>query len=144
MATKITNNFTLEELYASATAKAKRIDNIPPLQAVINLTYLAEHILQPLRDAMKEPVKIGSGYRCPKLNVAVGGADNSQHMMGQAADLCIDGDIKKGRRWFEWIRKNCVFDQLLFEHNAKGSWWIHVSYNPFGTNRKQANDNYKA
>ena len=68
--------------------------------------YLAAYVLEPLRKAMGEPIKIGSGFRCQQLNKAVGGVANSQHLTGQAADLCIDGDIQKGRKWFEYIRKN--------------------------------------
>lgn len=33
------------------------------------------------------PVSILSGYRCPRRNTAVGGARNSQHMYGVAADV---------------------------------------------------------
>lgn len=128
MATRLTKNFNLEEMLASATAKAKRIDNTPLTQHVVNLTLLATHVLQPLREAMGKPIKIGSGYRCPKLNAAVGGVDNSQHMMGQAVDICIDGDMAWGKRIFAWIKCNLQFDQLIFEHNAKGSYWVHVSF----------------
>lgn len=138
--TQITKNFTLEELCASATAKARKIDNTPLTQHVVNLTLLATHVLQPLRDAMGEAIKIGSGYRCPVLNKAVGGVANSQHMMGQAADICIDGDIEKGKRWFKWIKEHCEFDQLIWEHNAKGSYWIHVSFKASG-NRGHVIDN---
>lgn len=137
--TQITKNFTLEELYASATAKAKHIDNTPLTQHVVNLTLLTTHILQPLRDAMGEAIKIGSGYRCPVLNKAVGGVSNSQHMMGQAVDICIDGDLAKGKKWFKWIKEHCVFDQLIWEHNSKGSYWIHVSFKAVG-NRGQVID----
>jgi uncharacterized protein YcbK (DUF882 family) len=132
-------HFTIQELYASATAKAKGIDNTPNLQQVINLVYLAAYVLEPLRVAMNEPIKIGSGFRCQKLNKAVGGVYNSQHLKGQAADLCIDGDMAKGRRWFEYIRDNLQFDQLIMEHNSKGTYWVHVSfvYKDFGKNRHQ-------
>lgn len=143
MAMNITMHFTLDELCASQTAKARGIQNKPGIPEIINLVYLTAYVLQPLRDAMQEPIKIGSGYRCPALNRAVGGVANSQHMKGQAADLCIDGDLKKGKRWFEWIRQHCQFDQLIWEHNAKGSYWVHVSYvhPPFGRNRRQVIDN---
>jgi hypothetical protein len=110
---------------------------------MINLVYLAAYVLEPLRVAMNEPIKIGSGFRCAALNKAVGGAWNSQHTKGQAADLCIDGDIKKGRKWFEYIRKNLPFDQLIWEKNDKtGSYWVHVSfvYPDFGKNRHQVID----
>ena len=143
MNTPVTMHFTIEELYASATAKAKGIDNKPSTQQMINLVYLAAYVLEPLRVAMKEPIKIGSGFRCERLNKAVGGVYNSQHMKGQAADLCIDGDIQKGRKWFNYIKYNLPFDQLIWEGNPKtGSWWVHVSFvfPDFGKNRHKVID----
>ena len=136
-------HFTIEELYASATSKAKGIDNRPSTQQMINLVYLAAYVLEPLRVAMKEPIKISSGFRCEKLNKAVGGVYNSQHLKGQAADLCIDGDIQKGRKWFNYIRYNLPFDQLIWEKNPKtGSCWVHVSFvfPDFGKNRHKVID----
>ena len=143
MNTNVTMHFTIEEMYASDTAKRLGIDNKPSVQQMINLVYLCAHVLEPLRVAMGEPIKIGSGFRCQKLNKAVGGVYNSQHLKGQAADLCIDGDIQKGRRWFEYIKKNLTFDQLIWEKNPKtGSCWVHVSfvYPDFGPNRKKVID----
>ena len=139
--TRISKNFTLDELTASATAKAKGIINAPGVDEVCNMCALVHHVLQPLRDAMGEPIKIGSGYRCTNLNHAVGGVSNSQHIKGQAADLCIDGDMKRGRRWFNWIQDNCEFDQLIWEHNAKGTYWVHVSYRADGNNRHNVINN---
>ena len=139
--TRISKNFTLDELTASATAKAKGIINAPGVDEVCNMCALVHHVLQPLRDSMGEPIKIGSGYRCTRLNNAVGGVSNSQHIKGQAADLCIDGDMKKGRRWFNWILDNCDFDQLIWEHNAKGTYWVHVSFRADGKNRRQVINN---
>ena len=142
MNTNITMHFTVEEMYASATATSNGIDNRPNTQQIINLVYLCAYVLEPLRVAMNEPIKIGSGFRCQKLNKAVGGVYNSQHMKGQAADLCIDGDIQKGRKWFNYIRDHLPFDQLIWEHNAKGSYWVHVSFvHPdFGKNRHKVID----
>jgi hypothetical protein len=137
-------HFTIEEMYASDTAKRLGIDNKPTTQKMINLVYLCAHVLEPLRVAMNEPIKIGSGYRCEKLNKAVGGVYNSQHLKGQAADLCIDGDIKKGKRWFNYIKDHLPFDQLIWEHNPKtGSYWVHVSYvfPDFGKNRRKVINN---
>lgn len=136
MPTQISKNFTLDELTASATAKQMHIINAPGVDEVCALCALVHHVLQPLRDAMQEPIKIGSGYRCPRLNKAVGGVANSQHIKGEAADLCIDGDKKKGKKWFEWIKSHCDFDQLIWEHNAKGTYWVHVSYRADGQNRR--------
>lgn len=138
---QLSKNFTLEEMCASATAKARGIKNEPDTNVIINLSHLACHVLQRLRDAMGEPIKIGSGYRSPILNKAVGGVKNSQHMKGEAADICIDGDLVKGKKWFQWIKDHCEFDQLIWEHNAKGTFWIHVSFKHLGGNRHEVIDN---
>ena len=143
MSTKVTMHFTIEELYASDTAKKKGIDNKPAVQQLINLVYLTAYVLEPLRVAMGEPIPISSGYRCPRLNEAVGGVRNSQHMTGQAADLCIGGDRAKGRKWFEYIKNHLPFDQLIWEKNPRtGTEWVHVSFvHPdFGRNRKKVID----
>ena len=137
MNTRISKNFTLEEFTTSATAKAKGIANIPDNQQVANICALVNNVLQPLRDAMGHEIKIGSGFRCAALNKAVCGVFNSQHLTGQAADLCIDGDKIKGKRWFDWIKAHVEFDQLIWEHNAKGNYWVHVSFRMDGKNRKQ-------
>jgi hypothetical protein len=136
-------HFTVDELCASATAKAKGINNKPDIQQTINLVYLAAYVLEPLRIAMGEPIKISSGFRCQALNKAVGGVANSQHCKGQAADLCIDGDLEKGKRWFNYIRQHLPFDQLIWEHDRKGVYWVHVSYvyPDLGKNRRQVIDN---
>ena len=143
MNTPVTMHFTIEEMYASETAKRLSINNKPNMQQMINLVYLCAYVLEPLRVAMNEPIKIGSGFRCQQLNKAVGGVYNSQHLKGQAADLCIDGDIQKGRKWFEYIKKNLPFDQLIWEKNPKTcSCWVHVSFvfPDFGNNRKHVID----
>jgi hypothetical protein len=143
MKVPVTMHFTIEELYASDTAKRLGIDNKPSVQQMINLVYLSAYVLEPLRVAMDEPIKIGSGFRCQKLNKAVGGVYNSQHLKGQAVDLCIDGDIEKGKRWFNYIKDHLPFDQLIWEHNSKGTYWVHVSFvfPDFGKNRRRVIDN---
>lgn len=134
---QLTKNFTLNELCASQTATAKKIDNTPTVSVACALTALAQNVLQPLRDHVGAPITIGSGYRCPKLNAAVGGVSNSQHMTGQAADICLNGNWTRGKEWFEWIRTHLKFDQLIWEKNPKtGNYWIHVSFRADGQNRQ--------
>lgn len=47
--------------------------------------------LQELRDLAGAPVRVTSGYRCPEHNRAVGGAKQSRHLLGHAADIVING-----------------------------------------------------
>ena len=48
-------------------------------------------LLEDLRTHFGKPVTINSGYRCPIHNANVGGAKNSQHLLGTAADVVISG-----------------------------------------------------
>ena len=141
MATQISKNFTLEELCASSTATANKISNVPGKQEQANLCALVHFVLQPLRDHLGHGISISSGYRCPALNSKVGGVSNSQHVKGQAADINIKGDMNAGKAWFDYIKKNLDFDQLIWEHSKAGVYWIHVSYRSDGKNRKQVINN---
>lgn len=48
-------------------------------------------ILQEIRNHFKAPITINSGFRTPAKNKAVGGATNSQHLYGMAADITVKG-----------------------------------------------------
>lgn len=122
---KLTEHFRLEEFTASATARRMGIDNTPLPYHITNLRNLCTEVLEPLRRAFG-PITITSGYRCERLNEAVHGVGNSQHLYGEAADIRIK-DIETGKQYFAFIRSRCHFDQLIFEHNRYGAVWIHVS-----------------
>lgn len=136
----LTENFTLNELIYSVTAEKNKIDNRPSVQVIANLKSLCENVLQPLRNALGCPIVITSGFRCAVLNKKVGGQSNSQHLMGQAADLVVPRkDLKDV---FNYIKSHLNYDQLLYEY-SKTDKWIHVSFRNDGHNRMQAIDNYK-
>ena len=132
----MTKDFTLYEFLLSNTANALGIrENLTPPQSVIdNLTALATNILQPLRDEVGR-IKINSGYRCPRLNAAVKGAKNSQHLTGEAAD--IEGIDISNAELFEAIKRiKLPFDQLIWEFGTRSNpSWVHVSFSP--RNRRQ-------
>lgn len=48
-------------------------------------------ILESIREHFNKPVIINSGYRTPEWNTKVGGAKNSYHMKGMAADIVVKG-----------------------------------------------------
>lgn len=99
-----------------------------------NLDALAEQVLEPARQQFGGPVVVNSGYRCLKHNLEVGGAVNSQHMKGEAADVCCADN----RRLAEIIEQNGKYDQLIRYVREDGSIrFIHVSWKRNGGNRRQ-------
>ena len=133
---RISKNFALSEMTKSATAERLGVDNTPSSIHLVNLTHLAIHILQPVRDQFGV-ITINSGYRSPALNAKVGGSKTSQHCNGQAADFesfsTPNPDLAK------WIAKNLDFDQLILEfYDGKdpNSGWVHCSYNLMGNRKK--------
>lgn len=142
--------FNMMEFFDSPKARELRIANMASTwmeqrEVEQNLQTLVTMVLDPLRMDMGYPICVNSGYRCPALNAAIEGAKNSQHMKGMAADItlvptekCIWNSKQLNQQAFDYIRDNFVFDQLIIygEGNDKGR-FIHVSYNPNGTNRKQ-------
>jgi uncharacterized protein YcbK (DUF882 family) len=57
---------------------------------VDNIIALAK-ALQPVRNRLGRPFRVTSWYRPPAVNAAVGGATRSQHLVGNAADLQVQG-----------------------------------------------------
>lgn len=114
---------------------------ICPLDCMLDLiTY----VLQPVREKLKKPMIITSGFRCPEVNKLVGGAANSQHLKGQAADFIVNGMTPA--QIIDIIIDGCgqassacphpdsriEFDQLINEYDR----WVHISFNK-GKNRRQ-------
>lgn len=125
--------FTIAELCASSTATAKGIDNTPTPGITQNLERLVANVLDPLREAWGKPIVVTSGYRCPELNKAVGGAKNSHHMQGMAADISTGNKVDNRRMFQKILDLGLPFTQLIDE---KGFSWIHVSYDTSNLKRQ--------
>lgn len=109
------------------------LDNSPSWEAIINLSTLCEHVLDPIRIAFKRPIHVNSGFRSIKVNEAIGGAKNSQHCNGEAVDITA-GDKKINKELFDLILSSGIgFDQCIDEKNYQ---WIHIAYSSIH-NRKQ-------
>ena len=122
---QLTNNFRLSEFTRSDTAKRLGIENeCSSVEQVLNLAYLCHMVLQPLRDKFG-PIRITSGYRCPELNHAVGGASNSHHLRGEAADIHLPS-VEKGLEYLAFLKTLPAVDELIWERKGNVC-WIHVS-----------------
>ena len=132
MATKLSKNFTLEELVFSITASNNGWNNKPNAEQKEFLKRLAVEVLQPIRDAWGQPITVSSGYRCPKLNASVGGSKTSQHLKGQAADIKATNPADNGKL-FALIKqmikqKKIRVGQCIWEYGTKRvPKWVHVS-----------------
>ena len=122
---KLSKYFSLDEMTFSQTAVRKGIDNTPNISQVANLTALCVNILDPLRVILGKPVFINSGFRSERLNAMIGGARNSQHTAGMAADINVPG--LSTDELFAAIKKSGLpVDQCISEFGR----WVHVSYSP--------------
>lgn len=79
-ATQLSNNFNALEFQCGC--------GICP-ETLINLDHVAK--LQKLRDDMNAPISINSAFRCPTHNKKEGGETRSQHLLGNATDITIEG-----------------------------------------------------
>jgi len=130
-------HFALGEFIKSGTAIKRGIDNTPPnIIIVIRLMVLCEEVLEPLRTHFGA-IRINSGYRCQLLNLQVGGAINSQHTLGEAADIFIPNH-ETLVKYMNFIKQNCDFDQMILEPRGQTlKRWLHVSYTLRRKNRRQ-------
>ena len=132
---QLTKNISLSEAVVSQTAVRLGIDNTPSDEVVERLRLVAGQV-QKIRDYFGKPIRISSGYRCPKLNRAIGGAKNSQHQKGEAMDIQGTNELTNAEI-FHYAKKHLDFDQLIWEFGTrKEPAWVHLSYKEKG-NRKQ-------
>ena len=118
-----------------------------PENARSNEVALVDNLLDQVRDVFGHEIKVNSGYRCPRHNAKVGGVKNSQHLTGEAADICAE--TKGYQNITDWkmanqdivraILKVGRFDQLILENVGEKDLlptWVHVSFSRKG-NRGQ-------
>lgn len=134
--------FTLQEFIRSSTATRLKIDNTPSAEILRNIEYGVQMVLDPLRRIHQRPIIITSGFRCAKLNKAVGGVTNSWHTKGNAADIHIQ-DENEAKEIFEILKTLPSVDTVLFEH-SRSSQWIHVQWDMNKTPRHHYNFNFRA
>jgi zinc D-Ala-D-Ala carboxypeptidase len=118
----LSENFSLEEMIRSDAAIRLGIRNVPDDTQTDNLRRLCVEILEPLRAGIGKPIRITSGLRVPVLNTIIGGVSNSDHCLGRAADIQVEGMSAKSV--CEAIKSlDLPYRQVIHEFGA----WCHVS-----------------
>jgi hypothetical protein len=118
-------HFTLAELTQSQTAAREGLDNTPPAEMVDALRKTAE-LLERVRALLGKPILVSSGYRSPRVNRAVGGAAQSAHMLGCAADFSCPSFGSPLEICRAIAASDISFDQLIHEFRA----WVHIAWAP--------------
>lgn len=121
MTTKLTTNFSVEELTKTRTG----IVNTPNVTQLGRLKNTAEGMEKVRAILNNKPIIVKSGFRSPDVNKAVGGSKTSDHMNGDACDFDCP-DFGSDFEVAEAIRKSDLkFDQLILEYG-----WVHISFGP--------------
>lgn len=129
----LSKHFTYREGTFSVTARNQKIDNNPdPVQLeAMKYTALKMEAVRQLLD--NRPLYITSWFRSRALNVAIRGAQNSQHSKGEAVDFHCPG-WGSPKRIADWLSENkevLEYDQLILEPT-----WVHISFTQTGVPRK--------
>lgn len=120
---KLTPHFTLQEL-AGTTTKYKA-ENVEEAKKIMGRMYQLAGFAERIREIVGRPLIINSGYRCVKLNNAVGGSLTSQHLYAEAIDIRVSG--KTSNEVFQILAASDLkYDQLILEKVGNAQ-WVHVS-----------------
>ena len=125
----LSKHFTFNEITNTSHTDLIEKNRTEAKEYLDNLVSLANDILEPLRDILKEPIYINSGFRGEALNRKVGGSKTSQHSQGEAVDIRVKS--KTAEQLFNLIKLNLsLFDnkigQVILEKVGKSE-WVHIS-----------------
>ncbi|WP_422099110.1 D-Ala-D-Ala carboxypeptidase family metallohydrolase [Variovorax sp.] len=117
----LSTHFSLAELTASQTAARNGLKNEPGPDALANLRRLAV-VLEDVRTALLQaPMLVSSGFRSANVNALVGGAADSAHKDGRAADFTAPRFGSPRDVCQRIVDAGITFDQLIYEGT-----WVHI------------------
>lgn len=136
--------FTIEECSVSASYPKLVVVPKEGTTEYANLKNLIEKLLDPVREKLGKPIRVTSGYRPPRLNKAVGGASNSNHLYGFAADIHTGNDGTDNINIVKAVLELKIpFDEVICEgsvFNKEGELvscrWVHVALRQTNNRKK--------
>ena len=126
---QLTKNFDLSEFLTSSRFPELIKDIHIADSYKWNLFKLCAIHLQNIRDFLKVPLCVTSGYRTPALNRALKGSNLSQHMFGEAADFVVSGQLamEDALAFIKHDLWPAVGDCIDYRDNSGNMLWIHIS-----------------
>ncbi len=124
-------NISKHITYTEATRTDTHLPNIPNDEQLRKMKLTAEKVFEPVREYFNKPIMVTSFFRTKEVNKKIGGAKNSQHMLGEAIDM--DAQVLGGLGnddIFFYIYKYLEYDQVIVEDLGDFGeiGWIHVSF----------------
>lgn len=123
--TQLTPHFSLKEMTHSDSGEKLGFENIPNAKELKNLKRLCE-VLERIRAERlnNEAMAVSSGFRNTRINQLVGGAWNSAHLSGLAADFTCPsfGTVKEVCEAIAPYVEEYGIDQLIYEYGG----WVHL------------------
>ena len=91
-------------------------------------------LLQSIRDNIHTPMRISSGYRCPRYNRMLGGTEDGPHTTGKAADILMYGD--DAYELIESAMEHYVHGIGVHQKDAHDKRFVHLDMMPTGNPRR--------
>lgn len=120
----LSTHFQLKEL---TVTNYKAYGNTPNAAVIENLKRLCNEVLEPIRECLgRKPLYVSSGYRSFLVNKAAGGAANSYHTKGLAADLPFSSASSAIKACFYILTCKLPLAELILCKRGN-SYWVHVA-----------------
>lgn len=123
------NYFTIVDLLKSTTAERLKINNRPSdeVRKELEITTCKVNLISLIAHAYGATIRVTSGYRCKRLNQAVGGVKNSLHMQGRAVDFVVS-DIEAKHKLHEALKEEACIKLLGICELIEYPSFIHVGF----------------
>lgn len=126
--TQITSSFTFGSMLKTNKVNWQRGENDPTSQTEVDNIVNTLEQLQKIRDKLGSPITITSGYRGPNVNSKVGGAKQSDHLSGMAADFVCPGFGTPKDIVNAIISMGIPYKQLILENPPGRNGWVHIAF----------------
>lgn len=123
---KLSDHFSLDEFTFSDYAIRNGLHNYPGTKQLENLRVLAANLEQVRAILGANPLHISSGFRSDDVNRGCGGAKNSAHLYGFAADFTCPAFGTPEAIIRKVISSGLKYDQIIWEFGR----WVHISFDP--------------